>query len=102
MMIGDDVIRDLLVQVCGTQDALRPGADLLEEGILDSLAMIDLLEGLEDLGIELQSTQVPRSAFRTVESILALCREAVDTEGTPEMRNSHEAADRDTQAHTGV
>ena len=31
MMIGDDVIRDLLVQVCGTQDALRPGADLLEE-----------------------------------------------------------------------
>ena len=75
MMIGDDVIRDLLVQVCGTQDALRPGADLLEEGILDSLAMIDLLEGLEDLGIQIQPTRVPRDAFRTVEGILTLCRE---------------------------
>ena len=76
MMIGDDVIRDLLVQVCGTQDALRPGADLLEEGILDSLAMIDLLEGLEDVGIQIQPTRVPRDSFRTVEGILALRRQA--------------------------
>ena len=75
MMIGDDAIRDLLVQVCGTREALRPGADLLEEGILDSLALIDLLEGLEDLGILLQPTRVPRDAFRTVEGILALCRQ---------------------------
>lgn len=76
MMMGDDVIRELLVQVCGTRDALRPGADLLEEGILDSLAMIDLLEGLEDLGIQIQPTRVPRDSFRTVEGILALCRQA--------------------------
>ncbi|OUN22793.1 hypothetical protein B5G34_05160 [Flavonifractor sp. An82] len=76
MMMGDDVIRDLLVQVCGTREALRPGADLLEEGILDSLAMIDLLEGLEDLGIQIQPTRVPRDAFRTVEGILTLCRQA--------------------------
>ena len=76
MMIGDDVIQDLLVQACGTQAALRPGADLLEEGILDSLALIDLLEGLEDLGIQIQPTRVPRDAFRTVEGILALCRQA--------------------------
>ena len=76
MMMGDDVIRDLLVRACGTPAALRPGADLLEEGILDSLAMIDLLEGLEDLGIQIQPTRVPRDAFRTVEGILALCRQA--------------------------
>ncbi len=76
MMIGDDVIRDLLVQVCGTQDALRPGVDLLEEGILDSLAFIDLLEGLEDLDIQIQPTRVPRDSFRTVEGILTLCRQA--------------------------
>ena len=75
MMMGDDVIRDLLVQVCGTREVLRPGADLLEEGILDSLAMIDLLEGLEDLGIQIQPTRVPRDAFRTVEGILSLCRQ---------------------------
>ena len=76
MMMGDDVIRDLLVQVCGTREALRPGADLLEEGILDSLAMIDLLEGLEALGIQIQPTRVPRDAFRTVEGLRALCRQA--------------------------
>lgn len=75
MMMGDDVIRDLLVQVCGTREALRPGADLLEEGILDSLAMIDLLEELEDLGIQIRPTRVPRDAFRTVEGILTLCRQ---------------------------
>ncbi|HIR85394.1 MAG TPA: hypothetical protein IAA56_08630 [Candidatus Galloscillospira excrementavium] len=98
----EERVRELIADSCGTREALEPGVDLLAGELLDSLGLIQLLEGLEDLGIELQSTQVPRSAFRTVESILALCREAVDTEGTPEMRNSHEAADRDTQAHTGV
>ena len=77
-MVEEDVIRELLVQVCGTQAALRPGADLLEEGILDSLALIDLLEELEDLGICIQPTRVPRDAFRTVEGILALCRQAAE------------------------
>ena len=38
--------------------------------------MIDLLEGLEDLGIQIQPTRVPRDSFRTVEGILALCRQA--------------------------
>ena len=72
----EDSVRALLARACGTKDALRPGADLLEEGILDSLAMIDLLEGLEDLGIQIHPTRVPRDAFRTVEGILALCRQA--------------------------
>lgn len=75
MMIRDDVILALLVQVCGTQAALRPGADLLEEGLLDSLALIELLEGLEDLGITLQPTRIPKDRFRTADSILALVRE---------------------------
>ena len=48
--------------------------DLLERELLDSLGLIELLEGLEDLGIEIQPTQTPRDAFRTVEGILALCR----------------------------
>ena len=98
----EERVRELIADSCGTREALEPGVDLLAGELLDSLGLIQLLEGLEDLGIELQPTQVPRSAFRTVESILALCREAVDKEGTPEMRNSHEAADRDTQAHTVV
>ena len=72
----EEQIRDLIARACGTEASLAPGVDLLERGFLDSLALIELLEGLEDLGIELQPTQVPKSRLRTVEGILALCREA--------------------------
>ena len=71
----EDSVRTLLVQACGTQQVLEPGADLLEEELLDSLAFIELLEGLEDLGIILQPTRIPKDRFRTVDSILALVRE---------------------------
>ena len=74
-MTLEHTVRTLLVQACGTQEALRPGADLLEEELLDSLAFIELLEGLEDLGIILQPTRIPKDRFRTVDSILALVRE---------------------------
>ena len=72
----EDSVRTLLVQACGTQRVLEPGADLLEEELLDSLAMIELLEGLEDHGIVIQPTQVPRDSFRTLEGILALVERA--------------------------
>ena len=71
----EDSVRALLVQACGTQRVLQPGADLLEEELLDSLAFIELLEGLEDLGITLQPTRIPKDRVRTVDSILALVRE---------------------------
>ena len=50
--------------------------DLLERGLLDSLALITLLEGLEDRGIELIPTQLPKETFRTAESILQAARTA--------------------------
>ena len=71
----EDSVRALLVQACGTQRVLQPGADLLEEELLDSLAFIELLVGLEDLGIILQPTRIPKDRFRTVDSILVLVRE---------------------------
>ena len=64
---------ELLAQVCPSEQALRPGTDLLESGALDSLALIQLLEGLEDMGYEISPTQVDRNAFRTPEGITALC-----------------------------
>ena len=72
-------VRELIAAACGTRESLEPGTDLLERGMLDSLGLITLLEDLEDLGIEIQPTQVPREAFRTVDGILALCREAAGT-----------------------
>ena len=44
----EDSVRALLVRACGTQQVLLPGTDLLTEELLDSLAFIELLEGLED------------------------------------------------------
>ena len=72
-------VRELIAAACGTREALEPGTDLLERGLLDSLGLITLLEDLEDRGIEIQPPQVPREAFRTVDGILALCREAAGT-----------------------
>lgn len=71
----EDSVRTLLARACGTQRALLPSTDLLAEELLDSLAFIELLEGLEDLGIILQPTRIPKDRFRTVDSILALVRE---------------------------
>lgn len=75
-MVSLDEIRDLLVEACGSPEAGEPGVDLLERGLLDSLALITLLEGLEDRGIELVPTQLPKETFRTAESILQAAQAA--------------------------
>ncbi|MEG1850042.1 MAG: phosphopantetheine-binding protein, partial [Oscillospiraceae bacterium] len=61
----------LLIDICG-EEGLRehPDTDLLESGLLDSLAFIELLDALEDtFGVELQPTQIPRESWRSVDSI---------------------------------
>lgn len=77
----EERVLELLAECCGTREALEPGVDLLERDLLDSLGMITLLEGLEDMGVELRPTRLPRDAFHTAESILALCRAAADPKG---------------------
>ena len=67
-------VRCLLAEACGSSAALNEGADLLETGLLDSLALITLLDGLEDIEVEIQPTQVERDAFRTADSIAELCK----------------------------
>ena len=71
----DDMIRDLLVRVCGTEEALDDSIDLIDSGILDSLAFIDLLTELDFEGISIQPTQVDRNRFRNVNSIIELVKE---------------------------
>ena len=71
----DDMIRDLLVRVCGTEEALDESIDLIDSGILDSLAFIELLTELDFEGISIQPTQVDRNRFRNVNSIIELVNE---------------------------
>ena len=70
----ENQVRRLLAEACGSAAALREGVDLLESGLLDSLAFITLLDGLEDMGVEIQPTQVGREAFRTAVGIVELCK----------------------------
>ena len=71
----DEMIRSLLVRVCGTEDALDESIDLIDSGILDSLAFIELLTELDFEGISIQPTQVDRNCFRNVNSIIELVKE---------------------------
>ncbi len=67
-------IKDILVDICGSEQVLEDGVDLLDSGLLDSLAFISLLMALEDEGIDIQPTQVDRNCFRTVEGIIDLVK----------------------------
>ena len=69
-------VKKLLAEVLGEDIFLLPELDLVESGMLDSLAMIDLVDRLADEGVELQPTRVDRNKLRTVAGIEALVAEA--------------------------
>lgn len=69
-----DVFR-ILYEVCGDEAVWDPDFDLLESGVLDSLAMIELFSRLEDEGIELQPTRINRELLRMPRSIRALAEQ---------------------------
>lgn len=68
-------VRKLLCEVCDDERAREAGVDLLESGLLDSLAFIELFTRLEDEGILLQPTKIDRNRLRTAEGVEALIRE---------------------------
>ena len=63
---------EILTEACGRpKPPIRPETDLL-----DSLALIELLEGIEDrFGIILEPTRIPRERWRSPSSILRLIEE---------------------------
>ena len=64
---------DLIVDICG-DDVVREerDLDLFEEGLLDSMAAIELLVGLEDtFGTSIAPTELDRSEMNTVNLIAA-------------------------------
>ena len=59
----EQAVKKLLVEACSSRRVLEPGIDLLESGLLDSLGLITLLDGLEDMGIEIQTPRWTAAAF---------------------------------------
>ncbi len=68
-------VRSLLREVCGDERAGDYGVDLIDSGLLDSMAFIELFTRLEEEGYDLQPTRIDRSRLRTAEGIEALLRE---------------------------
>ena len=65
----------LLYDICEDETLLDPECELIESGLLDSYAMIELFTRLEDEGFELQPTRIDRSRLKTPRSIAELLRE---------------------------
>ncbi len=68
-------VKDLLFEVCGDRAVYEDGIDLIDSGLLDSLALIELFNALEDEGIELQPTRIDRNLLRTPAGIGTLIGE---------------------------
>ena len=73
----DAKMLDLLEDVCD-DDAVRDyrDDDLFKLGLLDSMAAVELLVGIEDeFGVSIEPTELPREQMNTVNKICARVRE---------------------------
>lgn len=65
----------LLYEICEDQAVYEKDIDLIDSGLLDSYAFIELFSRLEDYGIILQPTRIDRTKLRTIKGI----EELIDT-----------------------
>ena len=65
-------LKEILMEICEDERVLDSSIDLLESGILDSFAFIELFSYLEDEGIELQPTRIDRDSLRSIDGIQKL------------------------------
>ncbi|MBQ2861230.1 MAG: hypothetical protein IJE83_00415 [Oscillospiraceae bacterium] len=69
-------IRKILYEICEDERVFDEETDLIESGLLDSYAVIELFCRLEDEGTELQITQIDRELLRTAKGIEELIAKA--------------------------
>ena len=68
-------ICELLYEICEDKNVYNKDFDLIESGLLDSYAFIELFSKLEDLGITIQPTRINRDLLRTPRTIEELIKE---------------------------
>lgn len=68
-------IKKILFEICENELVNDDNIDLVESGILDSYAFIELFSRLEDHDIYLQPTRIDRSKLHTVKGIQELIDE---------------------------
>ena len=70
-------VKKILYEICEDDNVYNPDYDLVENGLLDSYAFIELFSALEDEGVEIYPTQIDRERLRTPKSIEDLVRETM-------------------------
>lgn len=71
-------IPKLLYEICEDDSVYEKNIDLIESGLLDSYAFIELFSRLEDYGIYIQPTRIDRSQLRTIKGIEELVNEYLE------------------------
>lgn len=72
-------VKDLLYEICEDDSVYNDDLDLVESGLLDSYAFIELFSKLEDYGINIQPTRIDRSMLKNVKGIEQLIQEYQST-----------------------
>lgn len=71
-------VSKLLYEICEDENVYKPDFDLVDSGLLDSYAFIELFSELEDHGIEIYPTQIDRSKLRTPKQIEDMVKEYLE------------------------
>ncbi len=70
-------VKVFLKEVCELDYIPSDDCELLESGILDSYALIELVSALEDEGIEIHLTRIDKELLKTPASLQRLIDESV-------------------------
>jgi acyl carrier protein len=65
----------LLFEICEDKKVFDENIDLVESGLLDSFAFIELFSRLEDYNINIQPTRIDRNKLRSIKGIEELIEE---------------------------
>lgn len=68
-------VKDILFEICENEKVYDSNFDLVESGILDSLAFIQLFERLEEEKIQIVPTRIDSDMLRTSGKITELVEE---------------------------
>ncbi|MGN1349070.1 MAG: phosphopantetheine-binding protein [Acutalibacteraceae bacterium] len=71
-------VKEFLKDICALDELPDDDLELIDSGILDSLALIELLSALEDEGIVIHLTRIDRRRLRTPASLQRLIDEAAE------------------------
>lgn len=72
-------ISEILYSICEDENVYNKEFDLIDSGLLDSYALIELLSILEDKGITIHPTRIDKNSLRTVSSIEKLINKFINS-----------------------